>query len=49
MVNLVKANEHNPREQKLAEEFDNSIKSLKEELQNQNEIDLGYLHFDMKA
>ncbi|CAD8126962.1 unnamed protein product [Paramecium sonneborni] len=49
MVNLVKQNEHNKREQVLAEEYFAAINTVKEEMQNQTEIELGYLGFDMKA
>lgn len=50
MVNLVKTNEHHPRESILAEEYLASINTIKEELHNNtSDIDMGYLHFDMKA
>lgn len=46
MLNLVKLNEHIPREQILADEFNQAITNVKEELE---EGDIGYLQFDMKA
>ncbi|CAD8044044.1 unnamed protein product [Paramecium primaurelia] len=49
MVNLVKQNEHNKREQVLAEEYFSAINNVKDEMQSQTEIEIGYLGFDMKA
>ena len=49
MINLVKNNEHIPREQILAEEFQQSLSAVASEMQNKSDIEVIYMHFDMKA
>jgi len=46
LVNLVKSNEHQPREKKLADEYKNAINFINNYIEGEDKIQ--YIHLDLK-